>query len=480
MSPSKTIDIDFTTFYNIVDGKQRGAKSHAHGVDPTTGEKSWDVPVATEQDLDDAVKAAQKAFESWSQVPIEQRKEKIRALFDLYAEYQEDFTNLLIKESGKPRSFAQREAEGSVSVIVSHHLGLNLPEERFEDDERVAITRYTPLGVVGAICPWNFPITLSVGKLLPALLTGNTIIIKPSPFTPYTALKIAELAQHVLPPGVVQAVGGDDRLGSMMTVHRGISKISFTGSIATGKKVMESCAKTLKRVTLEMGGNDASIILPDVDIEKVAPQVAMGAFMNSGQVCVATKRIYVHESIYEPFLQAMVKAASSFKVGLSNEPGVMLGPIQNKMQYEKVKGFFADSKKNGYKFATGKDEIEEINGGYFIQPTIIDNPPNESRIIAEEPFGPIVPLQPWSDEAEVLQRANNTNTGLGACVWGKDLERAERIARQLQAGSVFVNSFEKLTPRLFFGGHKESGIGGEWGNLGLLSYCNAQVVHVFK
>ena len=168
--------------------------------------------------------------------------------------------------------------------LASHHLGLSLPEERYEDDERVAITRFTPLGVVGAICPWNFPIALSIGKMLPALLTGCTIIIKPSPFTPYTALKFTELAQQVFPPGVVQAVGGDDKLGPMMTVHPGIAKISFTGSIATGKRVMEACAKTLKRVTLEMGGNDASIILPDVDVEKVAPQVAMGAFMNSGQV----------------------------------------------------------------------------------------------------------------------------------------------------------------------------------------------------
>ena len=176
----------------------------------------------------------------------------------------------------------------------------------------------------------------------------------------------------------------------------------------------------------------------------------------------------------------MVKAAGNLKVGASNDPGIMLGPIQNKMQYEKVKGYFADSKKNGYKFATGKDEIEETSGGYFVQPTIIDNPPNESRIISEEPFGPIVPLQPWSDEAEVIKRANNTNTGLGACVWGKDVARAENIARQLQAGSVFVNSFEKLTPKVFFGGHKESGIGGEAGNLGILAYCNAQCVHTFK
>lgn len=339
-------------------------------------------------------------------------------------------------------------------------------------------TRYTPLGVVGAICPWNFPIILSMGKVIPALLTGNTIIVKPSPFTPYTTLKAIELAQEVFPAGVVQAIGGDDKLGPMFTQHPDIAKISFTGSIATGKKIMAACAGTLKRVTLELGGNDASIILPDVDIKKTAPEVAMGAFQNSGQVCVATKRIYIHESIYKEFVQEMVNFTNSIKVGAPDE-GALLGPIQNAMQYEKVKGFFQDTKDKGYNFAAGDSEVAKSKG-YFVKPTIIDNPPNDSRIITEEPFGPIVPTQPWSDEEEVIKRANNSNAGLGACVWGKDVERAERIGKQLEAGSVFINSWEKPTPQAFFGGHKESGIGGEWGRSGLLAYCNAHVMHTYK
>ena len=324
----------------------------------------------------------------------------------------------------------------------------------------------------------NFPLVLSLGKVVPALLTGNTIIVKPSPYTPYTTLKAIELAQSVFEPGVVQAVGGDDKLGPMLTAHPGIAKISFTGSIATGKKIMAACANTLKRCTLELGGNDASIILPDVDVKKVAPQVAMGAFQNSGQVCVATKRIYIHESIYTEFVQEMVNFTKTIEVG-DSESGSLLGPVQNKMQYEKVKEFFADTKKNGYKFAVG-EETPSAEKGFFIKPTIIDNPPNDSRIIAEEPFGPIVPTQPWSDEEEVIKRANNTNTGLGACVWGKDVEHAERIARRLEAGSVFVNSFEKPTPQAIFGGHKESGIGGEWGADGFKAYCNPHVIHLYK
>jgi len=223
------------------------------------------------------------------------------------------------------------EVKGAVGFF-DHHLVLDMPEERVEDDEKVMLTRFTPLGVVGAICPWNFPIILSLGKVVPALLTGNTIIVKPSPYTPYTTLKVVELAQDIFPPGVVQAIGGNDLLGPMFTKHPDIAKISFTGSIATGKKIYAACASTLKRVTLELGGNDASIVLPDVDVEKVAPELVMGAFQNSGQVCVATKRIYIHQDIYEPMLKAMVEfTKNNVKTG-APDSGALLGPIQNEMQ----------------------------------------------------------------------------------------------------------------------------------------------------
>lgn len=401
MSPSKVSTISFDTFYNVVDGKNRGAKASHQGINPVTGEKLWDVPVATKEDLDDAVTSAEKAFKTWSQTPIEKRKELLKKYCELYMSYKDELTDLLCKETGKPvslpcsksqaftdscqRQFAAFEVQG-VSAWFGHQTALEIPTERIEDDEKILTTRYMPLGVVGAICPWNFPLILSFGKIIPAVLTGCTIIVKPSPFTPYTALKAIELAQEIFPPGVIQVLGGDDKLGPRMTAHPGIAKISFTGSTATGKKIMESCAKTLKRVTLELGGNDASIVLPDVDIEKVAPELVMGAVQNSGQVCVATKRIYIHEKIYKPMLEAMVKAAANLKVGAPDEEGVMLGPIQNSMQYERVKGFFHDCKEQGYKFAAGTPDVAP-GKGYFIQPTIIDNPPHDSRIIAEEPFG---------------------------------------------------------------------------------------------
>jgi len=477
MSPSKVSEIKWDEFYNIVNGEKRGGKDKHQGINPATREKLWDVPIGTQQDVDEAVEAAQKAFESWSQVPIEKRKELIGKFKDHYMSYSDEMTTLLCAETGKPKQFAEFETKG-VAGFFDHHLALTLPEEREEDGEKIMLTRYTPLGVVGAICPWNFPIILSLGKVVPALLTGNTIIVKPSPYTPYTTLKALELAQDIFPPGVVQVLGGDDKLGPMFTAHPGIAKISFTGSIATGKKIMAASAPTLKRVTLELGGNDASIVLPDVDIKKIAPELVMGAFQNSGQVCVATKRIYIHQDIYDEMLKEMVEFTKTIKTG-DPSSGALLGPIQNEMQYEKVKGFFEDTKAKGYKFAVGEPDVAKSNG-FFVQPTIIDNPPNDSRIIQEEPFGPIVPTQPWTDEEEVIRRANNSLAGLGACVWGKDIERAERIGKRLQAGSVFVNSFEKPTPQAIFGGHKESGIGGEWGKEGLKAFCNPHVLHTYK
>ena len=290
---------------------------------------------------------------------------------------------------------------------------------------------------------------------------------------------MVEMAQQIFPPGLIQVLGGDDKLGPALVDHPDIQKISFTGSIATGKKIMQSAAKTLKRVTLELGGNDPAIVLPDAKIEEVAPKVAMGAFFNTGQVCIATKRIYVHESIYEPFVQALIGVSKSLKVGNPNEEGVMLGPIQNEMQYEKVKGFFKDTKDKGYKFALGGGDVE-TNKGFFVQPTIIDNPPDNAMIVTEEPFGPIVPVQSYSSIEEVVARANGTKTGLGACVFGTDLAKATEVADQIESGSVWINNFPQPDPRGQFSGFKESGIGTEFGKLGILAYANVKSTHTFK
>lgn len=245
---------------------------------------------------------------------------------------------------------------------------------------------HIPMGIIAAICPWNFPLAIAMNKIGPALVTGSCIIVKPSPFTPYSVLKFAEIAQQFLPPGVLQALNGDEKLGPLITEHPGIHKISFTGSSATGKRVMQSAAKTLKMVTLELGGNSATIVCPDVDVVKVAPSVAIGAFFNSGQLCVATKRLYVHKDIYKELLEEIVKVVKGWKTGPAmEESGVMLGPVQNEMQYNIVKGFFEDCATNGYEFALPGDV--GTGEGFVIQPAIIDNPPDSAKIVREEQFG---------------------------------------------------------------------------------------------
>jgi acyl-CoA reductase-like NAD-dependent aldehyde dehydrogenase len=230
---------------------------------------------------------------------------------------------------------------------------------------------------------------------------------------------------------------------------------------------------------ISRGGNDPCIVLPDANIAKVAPQVALGAFFNSGQVCIDSKRIYIHESIYQPFLEALIGVVKSLKVGGPNEEGVMLGPIQNEMQYEKVKTFFADSKSKGYKFALGDDTVAP-SSGFFIPPTIIDNPPDDAMIVTEEPFGPIIPCQSYSDIDEVIKRANNSKAGLGATVFGTDITKAQAVADRIEAGSVWINSYPQASPQAQFGGVKESGIGTEYGTQGILAYANIKATHTYK
>ncbi|KAH7014164.1 aldehyde dehydrogenase [Microdochium trichocladiopsis] len=458
--------LDWATFSNVVNGKLVQTSKTRHTPNPSTLEANPEVPVCALQDVDEAVAHARVAAKKWAATPLAQRQQAVLDFAGALREHAADFAAMLTREQGKPTFLAHDELNRSVQWLEDQ-AKLPFPEELVEDNkERIVKTRYVPLGVAVAIVPWN-----SCGKIAPALVTGNALIIKPSPFTPYCNLKLAELAQQFFPPGVVQALSGDDNLGPWLTAHEGIDKVSFTGSTATGKLVMQSCAKTLKRVTLELGGNDPAIVFPDVDIVDTATKI-----------CVAIKRIYVHASIYQPFLEAFVAVTKSLQVGDGMTEGVFVGPIQNKMQYDRVKGFLDDvhTSKANVAFG-GSDGADGAMGkGYFVQPTVIDNPKDNSRIVMEEPFGPVVPLLKFDSEEDVIARANNSEAGLGASVWSKDLQRAERVASQLEAGSVWVNSHLDLRPDAAFGGHKKRGLGAEWGVVGLRGYCNAQTITMPK
>lgn len=451
-----------------------------HSIDPATGEPLYEVPVARQEDLDTAVNHARAAFKKWSQTTHEERSSLLLRYADVVEANRSDIEKLQTMEQGKPLGLAHTEVNMALQWLRTFAT-MQIPEEVLDDnDERTIYSTHVPLGVVGAIVPWNWPILLGLGKVGPALMTGNTVIMKPSPYTPYCDFKLCELAMSIFPPGVFQVLSGDDDLGPWMTSHPGIDMISFTGSIPTGKKIAASCAPTLKRYVLELGGNDAAIVCGDVDIAKCLPKITTMAFLNSGQICMLAKRIYVHESIYDQFRDAMVEFTKNhIKTGGGFEPDVVVGPVQNSMQFELVKDMYSEIEKQGWKVAL-EGKVRESSKGYFIEPAIIDNPPEDSRIVVEEPFGPIVPLLKWSTEEEVIERANGLKFGLGTSVWSKDVSRAEKMARQISSGSVWVNSHFDVAPNVPFGGHKESGIGMEWGIEGFRHFTNSRSIWVWK
>ncbi|EKV06654.1 Aldehyde dehydrogenase, putative [Penicillium digitatum] len=463
---------EFSKFRNVINNELTTTSETRHGINPANTQPNPPVPVSTQDDLDKAVKAARDAFKSWSKTSFEERRKPLHAWADAVEANADEFAKILTMEQGKPLTQSSVE----VGMAIAWIRGLTTIEIKDtvieETEDRKIIQRHTPLGVVGAIVPWNFPVLLAVGKVVPAVYTGNTVILKPSPFTPYCALKLVELAAKFLPPGVIQCLSGEESLGPLFTAHPGIAKISFTGSTATGKRVMAACATTLKRVTLELGGNDPAIVCEDVDIDAVVPKIGTLSYLCSSQICMMIKRLYVHEKIYDEFLDKLVKFVKNLKVGDGTEADTFVGPVQNQMQYEKAKDLFSSIGTENLKTALG-GSIEN-SSGYFIHPTIIDNPPETSRVVQEEPFAPILPVLKWSDEDDVLERANASETGLGSSVWTNDLERATRIANQLQCGIVWVNSHFDVAPNAPFGGHKQSGTGVEWGLTGLLGYCNSQ------
>ena len=469
-----------TNYVMTINGEAVVTKNTQPVYNPATRAVFAEVPDASKELLDDTVRAARQALGPWRNTPVSQRQSAMEGFADLLEAHSEELMTLLTREQGKPRAGAEFEVLGSVAWIRAIATQ-SLPDELVEEtDERRVITRFTPVGVVGAIVPWNFPILLSIWKIAPALMAGCTLILKPSPYTPLCDLKMVELAQQAFPPGVLSAVSGGDDLGKWITSHPGINKVAFTGSTETGRHVMRSAADTIKRVTLELGGNDPAIVLPDVDAKAIAPELFWAAFQNNAQFCNVSKRLYIHEDIYDEVRDALVEfIEKNIKVGDGTLEDTDLGPIQNSMQYGKVKDYFADCHANGYKFALG-GKIDEKAKGWFVPVSLVDNPPENSRIVQEEPFGPILPLLKWSDEDDVIARANDTIYGLGATVWGKDLNAVERIGSQLEAGTVWLNEVHQYSPFQAFGGHKQSGLGCENSLHGLMEYTNWQTTTLKK
>jgi len=468
-----------TQYKNLINGEMVSTSEMLDVVNPANEEVIGQVPACGEAELNSAVAAARAAFPAWSKKPIEERREVVQAISGIIKDNLDELFRLLTAEQGKPHAQAQGEIMGA-SMMAGAQSTLDLDDEINEDtEERLSRTRRVPVGVVGGIVPWNFPVMMAVQKIAPALLSGCTIVLKPSPFTPLTTLRLAELIKDAAPAGVVNIITGEDSLGPLITSHPDIDKITFTGSTATGKKIMEGASADLKRITLELGGNDASIVLPDANVEKVAEQLFWSSFTNAGQICVAAKRIYIHEDIYDELSAAIAEYAKNVTVGDGAQQGTAVGPIQNKKQYDRVIELVQDAKDNGYNFLVGGDHDPDIPG-YYMPITILDNPPEDARIVAEEQFGPVMPLMKFSSEEEAIQRANDSEYGLAGAVWTADPDKGVEVAEQLETGTVWVNEFLHLSPFAPFGGHKQSGFGAEYGKEGLLEFTYPQVITVKK
>jgi acyl-CoA reductase-like NAD-dependent aldehyde dehydrogenase len=469
--------VNFETDYRMLIG---GALVDSDGrievVNPATGEAFATAPDCTDALLDQAVEAGRKAFKGWRNTPSAERNACLHKAADILTANAEQLARLFTREQGRPTEAAKSEIDIAAAWLHAYAEMVPPVEVIDKGDGQRVETHYVPLGVVCAISPWNFPVNLSFWKIAPALAAGNTIVLKPSPFTPLCMLKIGELLKDVFPAGVLNIITGGDALGPKMTAHPGFAKISFTGSTATGKRVMESASKDLKRLTLELGGNDAAIVMPDVDLDDVAQKIFFGAFFNSAQICVATKRLYVHESIYDGLRDRLAAIAQAVKLGDGSEQGTVLGPLQNRRQYDRVTSLIEDAKAEGLTLIEGP--AGPAGSGYFIPVTIVDNPPEDSAVVQEEAFGPVLPMMKFSTVDDVIDRANASEYGLAGAVWSKDVDQAVAIARQLETGTVWINQNLVLRPDTPFAGHKQSGFGIENGLEGMLEYMAPQSLYI--
>lgn len=449
-------------------------------INPADGSIIAACPLADAALVDRAVAAARAALPGWAHTEDRTRIEALQAIATLIEKHAAELSMLITREQGKTQSGPGANLEvGGCIAWTRATAGLTLGEETIEDGAagKIVVTR-KPVGVVGSITPWNWPLMIAVWHLMPAIRVGCTAVIKPSPYTPLATLRLVELMNEVLPPGVVNAVTGDAEVGSQLAADPRIDKLAFTGSIRTGKRVMEQAAGTLKRLTLELGGNDAGIVLPDTHIEPLLERLFWGCFLNAGQTCAALKRLYVHEGQYEALVRRFADYVEGIPVGNGADPKNLIGPLTNRMQLDKVRTLVDEARAKGARIVTGGKYRE--SAGYFYPLTVVADATDDLRLVNEEQFGPAIPILRYRNVEEAVARANALEVGLGGSVWGDDVEAASTIARRLECGTAWVNQHGALHPLAPFGGVKWSGIGVEFNVEGLKEYTTIQVLNVAR
>jgi acyl-CoA reductase-like NAD-dependent aldehyde dehydrogenase len=443
-------------------------------INPATRETIARVGVASRSQAEAAVQAAAAAQPGWEGLGWESRKEHLLAFADVFQSRADEFAEVMVREQGKPKQEASDEVFYAAAYI-RHFAKLVLPIETVSEDTNGSIKIFRrALGVVVGICPWNFPLITPAAKLAAALITGNSFVLKASPTTPICALMLGQLAFAMFPAGVVNVIVDMDDLGDFLTSHPDVAAVSFTGSTVTGRKVMASGAASLKRLVLELGGNDAAIVLKDVDVAAASQKIFNGAFYNAGQGCMLIKRVYAESEIYDELCERLGKLARGAVVGNGLDSGTQIGPVQNASQFEKARHFLDVAHRDGNVIAGG---TTGDNAGYFIAPTVVRDIEDGSQLVDQEQFSPILPVIRIESAEDGLARANRSEYGLCGSIWTSDMDRARRLAAQMQTGTVWINQHVNFGPHIPFAGAKQSGIGVEWGQLGLAEYTQVTVVN---
>ncbi|KAM0750500.1 aldehyde dehydrogenase [Meredithblackwellia eburnea MCA 4105] len=452
-------------------------------VNPATGKTIASVSEASAKDVDIAVDAAQKAYDTvWGErVPGHERGRLLMKLADLFDEHADILASIESLDNGKAFSFARGFDVPEAAACLRYYGGWADKDHGKVievNDSKLAFTRHEPIGVVGQIIPWNFPILMFAWKLGPALATGNTIVIKVAETTPLSAFYATQLIAKVFPPGVVNVITGYGNItGAAISSHMKIEKVAFTGSTLVGRTIMKAAATSnLKTVTLELGGKSPNIIFDDADLEQAAGWATFGLFFNHGQCCCAGSRVYVQEGVYDKFLEILQAKVKAIKVGSPFAADTFQGPQTSQLQYDRIMAHVQSGKEEGAKILMGGER--HGTEGFFIQPTVFTDVKPDMRIVKEEIFGPVVVISKFKDEDDIIVQANNTLYGLAAATFSKDISRALRVAKRLQAGTVWVNCYNQLHSQVPFGGFKQSGIGRELGEYALANYTNVKAVHV--